>query len=135
MLEESRAVVDARDELRQQGNMSTPLPTYLRTFRKRSGYTQDELSFLFGMASDQAVSRLERRRAEPSARILIAGEVIFGARPQDLFPAFCNEVRSDVFERAAILRGLLLRKRASAVRDRKLAALALVAGADVLRDV
>lgn len=87
------------------------------------------------MASDQAVSRLERRRARPSARILVAGEVIFGVRPQDLFPGFCDEVRADVFGRTAILRGLLLRKHASAVRDQKLAALALVGRTDVFGEI
>lgn len=103
--------------------MSYPLPTYLRTFRRRSGFTQDELSFLLDVGSDQGISRLERRHGTPNAKIVIASEVAFGVSAEEVFPRFHGDIHDVVLERAAILYELLGRKTRTAEVDLKLSSL------------
>lgn len=86
--------------------MSAPLQSYLRTYRKRSGFSQDELAFLLGNQSGTKVSRYERLARQPSLRTVFAYEVIFGAPVRNLFAGFYRKV-----EKTTVARGRLLAKK------------------------
>ncbi len=66
--------------------MSGKLPTYLKTYRKQSGMSQQDLAFLFGCQENGTVSRIERERREPNLDTVFASEYIFGVAGQELFP-------------------------------------------------
>jgi|SRR6266576_4678451 len=66
--------------------MSHKLENYLRTYRKQSGLSQDEVAFLLGCQTGTKVSRYERFARKPSLETLFAYEVVFGAPAQ----AFCR---------------------------------------------
>src|SRR5881227_3237850 len=50
----------------------TRLPNYIRTYRKRSCLTQDEVAFLLGSKSGASVSRHERFKQTPDLQTLLA---------------------------------------------------------------
>lgn len=79
------------------------LPSYLRTFRKRSGLTQKELAFLVGVKSEAQISRIERLKRVPSAETLLAIMIIFQESPEEIFPHQYNWLMRDIRERATIL--------------------------------
>jgi transcriptional regulator with XRE-family HTH domain len=80
--------------------MDRRLNSYLRTFRRRFGFTQKELAFLIGMGSRTAVSRIERSKRKPSVEALIECAFLFEASELDLFPTLISELQKDVLERA-----------------------------------
>ena len=55
--------------------MSHKLQNYLRTYRKRSGLSQDEVAFLLGCQTGAKVSRYEPFARKPSLETLFAYEV------------------------------------------------------------
>jgi transcriptional regulator with XRE-family HTH domain len=65
--------------------MSYKLENYLRTYRKRSGLSQDEMAFLLGCQNGTKVSRYERFARKPNLETLFAYEVVFGAPARELF--------------------------------------------------
>lgn len=77
-----------------------PLSNYLRTFRKRSGLSQDELAALLGCKHGSMVSRYERGDRAPSLETLIAYEVIFQSSARELFRGVHDRVRGSVRQRA-----------------------------------
>jgi transcriptional regulator with XRE-family HTH domain len=81
-------------------NMDHRPKSYLRTFRRRVGFTQKELAFLFGTTSRSAVSRVEGSIRKPSLESLIASAFIFGVSPIELFPAFVAQLHGAVLRRA-----------------------------------
>lgn len=83
--------------------MSAPLPSYFRTYRKRSGFSQDEVAFLLGNQSGTRVSRYERFARQPSLRTVFAYEVIFGAPVRHLFAGFYQKVEKATVARARLL--------------------------------
>lgn len=83
------------------------LPNYLRTHRRRAGFSQDELAFLLGCASGNNVSRYERGVAIPMLTTLLAYGVIFGTPIDELFGGVLEEVERDVIARAEALAGEL----------------------------
>jgi len=48
--------------------MSAPLKSYLRTYRKRSSFFQDEVAFLLGSVSGAKVSRYEHWARRPTMK-------------------------------------------------------------------
>ena len=86
---------------------------YLRTYRRRSGLSQEELSILLGASSGTKVSRYESFRRRPSVPTVFAYEIIFNAPVRDLFAGFYETVRRDVAKRA----GELLRSAGSGEPD------------------
>ena len=86
--------------------MSAPLPTYLKTYRKRSGLSQDELAFLLGCRSGAKVSRYEQFARQPNLSTVFAYEVIFRASACDLFAGIYRQV-----ERATLARARQLARR------------------------
>lgn len=82
--------------------MPKALPIYLLTLRKRWGFSQRELAFLLRISSSM-LSKLERLERRPTASIVIAAEIIFGASSADVFPSLYEQVETRVMKQAAIL--------------------------------
>ena len=76
---------------------------YLRSFRKRSGLSQEELSFLLGSKSGTRISRYECGKREPSLEVLLALEAVFGASVGALYRGKFQKVEEAVQERAVRL--------------------------------
>ena len=83
--------------------MESKIPSYLRTYRKRNGLTQDEVAFLLGCQSGTKVSRFERRTRKPNLETALACEVVFGIPAHELFPRAYAEVEKNVTARAHLL--------------------------------
>ena len=79
--------------------MKKKLDCYLRPYRRRWGFTQKELAYLFGSKSS-TVSRLENRQRQPSLMVAFACLIIFGTSPIELFPGLFAEIEEDVMTRA-----------------------------------
>ena len=82
---------------------SRKFPNYLRTIRKRSGLSQDEVAFLIGGHSGGKVSRYEHFNRVPSLQTACAYEVIFGVPVSQLFAGMFEKVRRSTARRAYML--------------------------------
>ena len=78
--------------------VSHKLENYLRTYRKRSGLSQDEVAFLLGCQNGTKVSRYERFARKPSLETLFAYEVVFGASARELFAGAYQKVEKKTLE-------------------------------------
>jgi transcriptional regulator with XRE-family HTH domain len=87
--------------------------SYLRTYRKRGGLTQDEMAFLLGYQSGTKVSRFERLARHPNLETALACQVVFGIPAHKLFPGVFAEVEKTVTERARLLSDQLQSQRQS----------------------
>jgi transcriptional regulator with XRE-family HTH domain len=94
--------------------MSHKLQNYLRTYRKRSGLSQDEVAFLLGCQTGAKVSRYEPFARKPSLETLFAYEVVFGAPARELFAGAYQKVEKKILNRTQ----LLIRKLNRATPDR-----------------
>lgn len=103
--------------------MAFHLPNYLGTHRKRAGFTQAEVAFLLGCRSGAKVSRYERCGREPQLRTVLAYEVTFRVRTDELFTGIHRQVAKDVRQRAALLAKRIGRGKPDRFTARKLAAL------------
>src|SRR3954469_21756480 len=83
--------------------MESKIPSYLRTYRKRNGLTQDETAFLLGYQSGTKVSRFERLARKPNLETALACEVVFGVPANKLFPSVYADIEQRVNERARLL--------------------------------
>ena len=79
--------------------MTAILDSYLRTHRRRSGLTQDELGSLLGHRSGGIISVLERSGRDLRLREAYAFELIFGITAHELFPHIRTNVLVDVTAR------------------------------------
>lgn len=82
---------------------------YLRTHRKRSGLTQEDVAFLLELKSCQIISRYEQLTRIPSLRSALACQVVFDVAPRELFPGMYRNI-----EKLTIVRVELLAKRIEA---------------------
>lgn len=89
--------------------MSSKLPNYLRTHRKRVGFSQDEVAFLMGSISGTRIIRYERFHREPPLRAALALEVILRRPVAELFGGMFDQVERTVLRRAKTL-GLRMNK-------------------------
>ncbi len=96
---------------------STKLPNYLRTYRKRAGFSQDDVAALLGGHSGAKVCRLERVRRQPTLRTALAYEAIFGVPVRELFAGQFQTVEREVRRRA----GRLAQKLGNAPQGRRAA--------------
>lgn len=80
------------------------LDNYLRTYRKRSGFSQETLSYLLGSEDGTKVSRYEQNGRVPKFSTLLALQVVFGAPTEELFAGTFGRIRTKVRRRAAIVR-------------------------------
>jgi transcriptional regulator with XRE-family HTH domain len=89
------------------------LQNYLRTFRRRSGLSQQDISYLCGCQSGNKVSRYERFVREPSLRAAFIFEVVFKEHASDLFAGTFQEMHKSTIRRARFLLRRLERKAGS----------------------
>jgi transcriptional regulator with XRE-family HTH domain len=64
--------------------------------RKRWALSQRDLAELLGFKGRVSISGLENCRTNPSAKTLLALDVIFGARMQALFPEFFDQIEDRI---------------------------------------
>jgi transcriptional regulator with XRE-family HTH domain len=83
--------------------MDQRLNSYLRSLRRRGGFTQRELAFLIGTKSGTVISRVEGSKRIPSFSAAFACAVIFGVAPLDLFPDALFQLQQAVLQRANTL--------------------------------
>ena len=76
--------------------MAQDLPNYFKTYRKLHGMTQKEISHLLGYERGETVSRLERRRKEPTLRTVLAYKVLFNTSIEKLIPVLCQDIEEEV---------------------------------------
>src|SRR5437867_5310744 len=81
----------------------SPFPNYLRTIRKRSGLSQDEVAFLLGSPSGGMVSRYERFNRSPSVDTACGLARLFGISVNDLFSGTSEKMIGQMTKRARIL--------------------------------
>jgi transcriptional regulator with XRE-family HTH domain len=86
------------------------LENYLRSYRKQSGLTQDEVGFLLGRHNGAQVSRYEKRHRLPPLETALACEEIFGVPVSELFAGVRQAVGRDIEKRRVELRARLQTK-------------------------
>ena len=84
--------------------MSSPLPSYLKSYRQRSGLTQRELAILLGFTTHVNISRYERCARLPHVEAAFALEILFDAHIAELFPAWSADVAEDLLYRVQRLK-------------------------------
>lgn len=97
------------------------IASYLRTHRKKSGFTQRDLAQLLGYGDEGPVSRQERGVIVPSLRMALAYEAIFRAPVSELFPSVYQTVERKIEAQLARFESRLGKKSA---KDRNAAATA-----------
>lgn len=85
--------------------VSRRLARSLRVYRKRSGLSQREASFLLGVKHGGKVSRYEQRRRIPPLRTALAYSIILNVPLPQLFPHLQREAQSEVAGRILELQG------------------------------
>jgi len=111
------------------------LPSYLRTHRRRVGFTQKELAFLLGCQKGSKVSRYERLIRFPSLKTALAYEAIFGTSMQELFAGIYEEIEQEVRKRAEVLFQKLYTEKPDPVTARKLDHLrTIIFGPDIIKE-
>lgn len=88
-----------------------PLRTYLRTNRKRTCLSQDEVAFLLGGLTGDTVGKHEKGDRLPALKTVLAYAHIFGTDVPDLYRGLSDEVREAVVKQAKALRRRLERQR------------------------
>ena len=83
---------------------SHPLENYLRSYRKESGLTQQEVAFLLGCGNGAQVSRYEKRHHLPPLETALACEAIFGIPISELFAGMRQGIDKDIAKRRLELR-------------------------------
>jgi transcriptional regulator with XRE-family HTH domain len=115
--------------------VSYKLENYLRTYRKRSGLSQDEVAFLLGCQSGTKVSRYEHSQRKPNLETLFAYEVMFGAPARELFAGTYQKVEKRISNRAQLLTRKLSRATPTPMATRKLQILeAITSGSGIESD-
>ena len=97
-----------------------PLKTYLRTHRKRTGFTHDEVAFLLGGMCGANVARHEKAKRLPALRTVLMYEFIFDVTVRELYEGVFHEMRIRVRGRARGLLSSLSKSPQSALRDQKM---------------
>ena len=86
------------------------LQNYLRSHRRKSGLTQQEVAFLLGCRTGDPISRYEKRRRLPPLETALACEAIFGVPVSELFAGVHEARVKEIRRRMAELRSSLLTK-------------------------
>ena len=79
--------------------ISRRLENYLKAYRKKTGLTQREVSFLLGWKAGDQLSRFERCHHHPPLRTALALEAIFGVPVAELFAGVRQSVDQDIESR------------------------------------
>jgi DNA-binding XRE family transcriptional regulator len=83
------------------------LENYLRTYRKRAGFSQDEVAYLLGTRDGTKTSRHERLKRTPSLETALAYEAIFDVPVRELFAGVSARAERLARRRACLLRNRL----------------------------
>jgi transcriptional regulator with XRE-family HTH domain len=102
------------------------LPHYLRTYRKRAGFSQDELAWLLGCRCGTKVSRYERFARTPNLQTVFAYEIIFGVPARELCAGIFEVVSRATSKRVESLINRLRALPPSRTVEAKLAALGAI---------
>ena len=78
---------------------SSKLQHYLRTHRRRLGFSQKELAYLLAEAQPGGLSRYENLSREPNLRTAIAFEVIFRVSLREIFAGMYEDVEQQTLDR------------------------------------
>ena len=97
-----------------------PLPTYLKMYRKRTGFTHDELAFLLGSMRGTSVARHEVGESLPKLRTALMYEAIFGACVRELYRGVFADAQELVRVRARGMLAYFEKKPRSAKTDNKI---------------
>jgi len=103
------------------------LQNYLRTYRKRAGFSQDEMAFLLGCRRGTKVSRYECFKRLPELPTAFAYETVFRVPARELFAGIFEQV-----QRVTIRRARALHRRLSAAPPGRLSTQKLTALREVL---
>lgn len=76
------------------------LRNYLRMYRKRTGFSQRDVSFLLGSRFSSAVVRYEHFSQEPTLSTALALAIVLRARTHELFAGLHEQAKEDIAERA-----------------------------------
>lgn len=77
--------------------------SYIRSYRRKSRLSQEDVAFLLGGTSGTSVSRHERGRRAPTVQTALAYEIILGKAVGQLYSRFHEVLRADIARRAAEL--------------------------------
>ena len=86
----------------------------LRSHRKNSGLTQEDVAVLIGVQSPSQVSRHENGEREPDLRMALAYRILFDAPIKHLLPKLYRDIAQEVHTRAEALAERLERQRRGA---------------------
>jgi transcriptional regulator with XRE-family HTH domain len=110
--------------------LRSKLPNYLRTYRKRSYLSQDEVAYLLGCKDGARVSRYENFSRRPSPEAIFAYEIIFHLPARELFAGHYLKIEKNVLKRAQLLARKTSAVNSDAITRRKLQALKAISGSE-----
>lgn len=87
--------------------MSRFIHNYLRSARKRAGFSQEDIAFLLGCHSGAKVSRYENLTREPNLHTALACQAVYRVPVHELFPGIYTLVEKQVKRRAFVLKSQL----------------------------
>ena len=82
--------------------MSSQLPNYLRSNRKRAALSQEDVAFLLGALNGSQVSRYEHFDRMPGLKTALAFEVIYQKPVKELFAGIYKKIEQEVAARARV---------------------------------
>jgi transcriptional regulator with XRE-family HTH domain len=85
----------------------SPVGTYLRFLRKRSGLSQRQLAKVLSIVTSDQISRHERSVAPPNLLAAMGYQVVFQQAVSEIFPGLYHAVESLIEERLRELEGEL----------------------------
>lgn len=103
--------------------MVESLPNYLRAYRKRRGFSQEEVAHLLGCRHGTKISRYERFGRTPLLETALAYEVIFRVPVRELFLGIFEAAERETRKRARYLARQIERHHGSRLVEQKLTAL------------
>jgi transcriptional regulator with XRE-family HTH domain len=74
-----------------------------RSWRRRSGLTQEDVAFLVGLRAASQVSRHESGDREPDLRLALGYKLVFDATVHELLPTIFADVATKIGSRAKML--------------------------------
>ena len=99
------------------------LPNYLRTYRRRIGFSQRDIAYLLGGHDAARISRYEHFHGSPGLRVSLAYTVIFQATIRELFGGEYKKVENVVHSRARILAARLATNKQDSSTEQKVTVL------------
>ena len=76
---------------------------YIRTYRKRTGLSQQQMALLLGSSDQTRISRYELNKRRPNVDVALALEIILGVPARTLFAGRFADLEAAIRRRAAEL--------------------------------